>query len=328
MAHPHQSRHGRHAGLAAAGASRDRCDEVAAIGDGTAAAFRRWARRDPDLVPPTFTTTGLARAFPRGTGRVLCARADIAPSGLEGASPRRGGPRPGSTPTGPGSPAPCPPRPATPCGTVRSTRSRSRAPRPCAGSSGRSAPCEGAQGRLHRARHGRGGARPRAHGACRRPTAHDGRPGRGRGTGAAPLDDPRRRSLDRGARWRRERRRRYPDSMSFPEHRPRRLRRTPALRALVRETRLHADDLIMPMFCKEGIDEPVPIASMPGQFQHALESLRKEAVAIGGDRRARVHALRCARHEGRRGIGGMAPRRHRATRDRRAASRSSKTTWS
>ncbi|MEZ0235318.1 MAG: porphobilinogen synthase [Actinomycetota bacterium] len=67
--------------------------------------------------------------------------------------------------------------------------------------------------------------------------------------------------------------------MSFPEHRPRRLRRTPALRALVRETRLHADDLIVPMFCKEGIDEPVAIASMPGQYQHTLESLRKEAVA-------------------------------------------------
>jgi porphobilinogen synthase len=67
--------------------------------------------------------------------------------------------------------------------------------------------------------------------------------------------------------------------MSFPEHRLRRLRRTSALRALVRETRLHADDLIVPMFCKEGIDEPVEISSMPGQFQHTLESLCKEAVA-------------------------------------------------
>ena len=57
--------------------------QVAAIGEGTAAAFRRWARRDPDLVPATFTTAGLARAFPRGAGRVLCARADIAPAGLE-----------------------------------------------------------------------------------------------------------------------------------------------------------------------------------------------------------------------------------------------------
>ena len=67
--------------------------------------------------------------------------------------------------------------------------------------------------------------------------------------------------------------------MSFPEHRFRRLRRTPAMRALVRETRLHADDLIMPLFCKQGIDEPIAISSMPGQFQHTLESLRKEAVA-------------------------------------------------
>ncbi len=82
--------------------------------------------------------------------------------------------------------------------------------------------------------------------------------------------------------------------MSFPEHRPRRLRRTPALRALVRETRLHADDLIMPLFCKEGIDDPVAISSMPGQFQHTLESLRKEAVVDRGDGRAGVHALRRA----------------------------------
>ena len=63
---------------------------VAAIGDGTATAFRRWARRDPDLVPSTFTTRGLARAFPRGTGRVLCARADIAPAGLEAALAAKG----------------------------------------------------------------------------------------------------------------------------------------------------------------------------------------------------------------------------------------------
>lgn len=56
---------------------------VAAIGDGTADAFRRYAGRDPDHVAATFTTSGLARSFPRGEGRVLCARADIAPEGLE-----------------------------------------------------------------------------------------------------------------------------------------------------------------------------------------------------------------------------------------------------
>jgi porphobilinogen synthase len=68
--------------------------------------------------------------------------------------------------------------------------------------------------------------------------------------------------------------------MSYPASRPRRLRRTPALRALTRETSLDAGDLIAPLFAKEGIDEPAPIASMPGQFQHTLESLRKEAVEI------------------------------------------------
>jgi uroporphyrinogen-III synthase len=56
---------------------------VATIGEGTGAAFRAWTRRKPDLMPETFTTLGLARAFPRGEGRVLCARADIAPPGLE-----------------------------------------------------------------------------------------------------------------------------------------------------------------------------------------------------------------------------------------------------
>lgn len=64
--------------------------DVAVIGDGTADAFRRWARRAPALQPPTFTTAALARAFPRGEGRVLCARADIAPAGLEDALAAKG----------------------------------------------------------------------------------------------------------------------------------------------------------------------------------------------------------------------------------------------
>jgi porphobilinogen synthase len=57
----------------------------------------------------------------------------------------------------------------------------------------------------------------------------------------------------------------------------RRLRRTPALRRLVAEARLGVDDLIAPLFVREGIDGPVPIASMPGQFQHSLDSLVVEA---------------------------------------------------
>jgi uroporphyrinogen-III synthase len=70
--------------------SREVRAKVAAIGEGTSEAFRRWTHRDPDLVPTTFTTVALARAFPRGIGRVLCARADIAPEGLEDALAAKG----------------------------------------------------------------------------------------------------------------------------------------------------------------------------------------------------------------------------------------------
>jgi uroporphyrinogen-III synthase len=70
--------------------SRDVRAKVAAIGEGTSEAFRRWTHRAPDLVPTTFTTVALARAFPRGIGRVLCARADIAPEGLEDALAAKG----------------------------------------------------------------------------------------------------------------------------------------------------------------------------------------------------------------------------------------------
>jgi porphobilinogen synthase len=55
------------------------------------------------------------------------------------------------------------------------------------------------------------------------------------------------------------------------------MRRTPALGALVRETDLSPRHLVAPLFVKEDVADPVPIASMPGQFQHTLESLRKEA---------------------------------------------------
>jgi porphobilinogen synthase len=70
--------------------------------------------------------------------------------------------------------------------------------------------------------------------------------------------------------------------MQFPERRMRRLRRTPALRRLVAETRLSVDDLIAPLFVREGIDEPVPISSLPGQAQHTRESLRKEVAELAG----------------------------------------------
>jgi porphobilinogen synthase len=72
--------------------------------------------------------------------------------------------------------------------------------------------------------------------------------------------------------------------MSFPEVRPRRLRRTPALRRLVEETRVAPSELVLPLFLKEGLTEPRPIGSLPGVMQHSRESLRKaaaEAVEAG-----------------------------------------------
>jgi porphobilinogen synthase len=74
------------------------------------------------------------------------------------------------------------------------------------------------------------------------------------------------------------------DPPHFPVQRLRRLRRTPALRRLVAEARLGVDDLIAPLFVREGIENPVPIASMPGQCQHTIDSLVVEAtrlVALG-----------------------------------------------
>jgi porphobilinogen synthase len=70
----------------------------------------------------------------------------------------------------------------------------------------------------------------------------------------------------------------------FPIGRPRRLRRTGALRDLVAQTRLAAGDLVLPLFVKEGLAEPAPVASMPGVVQHSRDSLRKaaaEAAAAG-----------------------------------------------
>ncbi|MCL9759316.1 porphobilinogen synthase [Frankia sp. AiPa1] len=64
----------------------------------------------------------------------------------------------------------------------------------------------------------------------------------------------------------------------YPHVRPRRLRRSPALRRLVAGVRVAPADLVLPMFVKEGLDGPVEIASMPGVVQHSRSSLRKAAV--------------------------------------------------
>ncbi len=67
-------------------------------------------------------------------------------------------------------------------------------------------------------------------------------------------------------------------SGEFPTVRPRRLRRTAALRRLTAEVSLGPRHLVLPMFVREGLDEATPIASMPGVMQHSMDSLRKAAV--------------------------------------------------
>jgi porphobilinogen synthase len=73
----------------------------------------------------------------------------------------------------------------------------------------------------------------------------------------------------------------------FPNERPRRLRRTPALRRLVAETSLAPDDFVAPLFVAEGLSDAREIVSLPGQFQHTVDSLCKEVeelvrVGVGG----------------------------------------------
>jgi len=63
----------------------------------------------------------------------------------------------------------------------------------------------------------------------------------------------------------------------FPAVRPRRLRQTPSLRRLVRETRVHPSQLVLPVFVREGATQPVAISSMPGVVQHTRDSLKQVA---------------------------------------------------
>jgi porphobilinogen synthase len=70
--------------------------------------------------------------------------------------------------------------------------------------------------------------------------------------------------------------------MPFPHERPRRLRRTAAMRELVAQTRLGVDDLVAPLFVREGIDAPAPIRSLPGVVQHTRDSLRREVTELAG----------------------------------------------
>ncbi|CAN5760755.1 porphobilinogen synthase [soil metagenome] len=70
--------------------------------------------------------------------------------------------------------------------------------------------------------------------------------------------------------------------MGFPEQRPRRLRSSAAVRGLVAETTLRPGQLVLPLFVREGVREPVPITSMPGVVQHTRDSMRKAVADAAG----------------------------------------------
>jgi porphobilinogen synthase len=70
--------------------------------------------------------------------------------------------------------------------------------------------------------------------------------------------------------------------MGFPETRMRRLRRSAVMREMLAESKLTVKDLVAPLFVREGIDAPQPVASLPGVVQHTVESLVKEARRLAG----------------------------------------------
>jgi porphobilinogen synthase len=95
--------------------------------------------------------------------------------------------------------------------------------------------------------------------------------------------------------------------MGFPETRPRRLRRTPALRRLVAETTVEPRQLVLPLFVREGISEPAPISSMPGVVQHTRDTLRKAAAEAAGLGLGGVMLFGVPERKDARGSGGLDP---------------------
>ena len=95
--------------------------------------------------------------------------------------------------------------------------------------------------------------------------------------------------------------------MSFPLDRPRRLRTTAAMRRLAAETRLHPADFILPLFVKETVSEPTPIASMPGVLQHTLASVRKAAAEAAAEGLGGVMLFAVPAEKDARGTAGTDP---------------------
>ncbi|MFI7597001.1 porphobilinogen synthase [Actinoplanes sp. NPDC049681] len=97
--------------------------------------------------------------------------------------------------------------------------------------------------------------------------------------------------------------------MAYPDIRPRRLRRSAAIRRLVEETRVSPAELVLPLFVKEGLIDPRPISSLPGVVQHSRESLRKAAseavgAGVGG---LMIFGVPTNEHKDETGSGGLDP---------------------
>jgi porphobilinogen synthase len=90
-------------------------------------------------------------------------------------------------------------------------------------------------------------------------------------------------------------------------HRPRRLRTSPVMRAMVAETTLEPRQLVLPAFVAEGLAEPRPIASMPGVVQHTLDTLRKAAVEAAQAGLAGIMLFGVPLHKDGRGSGALDP---------------------
>ena len=229
---------------------------VAAIGPGTAAALRRWGVA-ADLLPARFVAESMVEAFPSGTGRVLLPRAavarDVLPDGLRAK---------GWT-----------------VDVVEAYRTERPPVSDAMRASARSADAVTFTSSSTVTNYLEAVGDDAVPGvvACIGPvTAETARRGGCASTSKRSSTPSTASSTRSWLTLGNSCQARSMKGVSFPARRLRRLRRTPALRRLVAEATVTVDDLVAPLFVREGIDAPQPIASMPGVVQHTRESLRKE----------------------------------------------------
>ena len=98
-----------------------------------------------------------------------------------------------------------------------------------------------------------------------------------------------------------------PSTATVLRSRPRRLRTSSTMRAMVAETSVEPRQLVLPVFVAEGLTEPRPISSMPGVVQHTLDTLRKTAVEAAQAGLAGVMLFGVPEHKDAQGSGALDP---------------------